>query len=223
MLSSKNIIKWFFKYLLTGIGIAMVVFGTIFLVAAFQCNTKLKEMKQPLIQIPIDLSKPGQYTTTLPTVENYFHGLILMIEAKQQFSDINTLEEFAEELRGHAIIQREDGRVVGKIDLSVCCPAFWQKPPETICFVVLETFPEYEGQNSQLLVTITQGAAKLDGIKQTLIARYNLCGLESTLVFISTAVGIALTLGGLGITVPMSIHIIRKFRKKRTLTEESKV
>ncbi len=218
MKSKKSIWLWILKTLLFLFGIALLAGGGIYLTSAVRVSKIVKKMQQPLIQFPVDFSKPGEYKEGIPSVQNYFHGLGIDLEVHSSTALPEKSKNLLEGLAGQAILSKEDGESVGRIVLSkeefVVYDERLQSPGE-VCLRSLESFPEFTDENCVLTLTVMQGVPGLRDTKQTLSLRYNLCGMESLLVLMNSVFGVVLSLAGLGITVPLFIHGIKRFRQRK--------
>ncbi len=218
---TKSKILMCFKICLILVATAMIVFGGICLKEAYGMNEIIKEMKEPLVQMPIDLSRPNKYSIALPPVREYFHGLVLLIQLQTAEKDESQLEQLVEGIGGVAIITEANDKVIHEFtvteDRLMCYPS--RRASEELAYIsFLERIPEYASENSQLIIEIDQEAKKLDGIEQTLIVKYNLCGLESLTLLIVSGVGVVSTLIGLGIGI---LTIVSFRRKKKTRVKDS--
>ena len=207
---TKNILIICLKFFLIIVALAFGIFGGICLKEAFAMNDVIKEMKKPLVQMPIDISKPITVSKELPPVREYFHGLGLWIELKTTEKDESVLGTLVEGIGGVVSITEADDEVIHRFTIKeddlICYPSR-QGVDKSAYIAFLERIPEFASNSSQLTIQIDQEAKKLNGVEQTLIVKYNLCGLESLNLMIVSGVGIISTLAGLGVGIPTIVSL----------------
>lgn len=212
----RNTIGWVLKISFLLLGILLLAAGGYFFHRTIKAHQTAEAMKKPLAQIPIDITVHNQYAVSLPAVQKYFHGIALIIESTVPDTEPLEPEQYLEQLQGSAVITDSTNQIVGQLNFTqgdFFGEAVGQGSSQKLYFQMLETFPEYAADSSRLDVNISRGAPRLKGTEQTLTIRYNLCGLEATLVAISAIFGTVITIIGLALAVPLSIHTVRRLKQ----------
>ncbi len=172
-------------------------------------------MEGPLIEMPIDLSRPGEYSQEMPPVKEYFHGLALRVRTPAGALSNRQSDQFLAGLRGEVIVSMSDGKVIHRFGFSeddFFCPAGRDVAQGFLYFAFVDRIPQYAGEQSRLTVRVDQPAAALAGVEQTLTVAYALCGLDSLNVLILAGIGTVSVLAGLGIAIPVAVSL-RKPKK----------
>lgn len=193
----------------------LFAFGGICIRSAIQLRAAVKEMERPLIDMPIDLSRPGEYSQEMPPVKEYFHGLALRVRIPAGTLSNRQPDQLLAGLRGEVIVNMPDGKVIHRFGFSeedFLCPTGRDVTQGSLYFAFVDRIPQYAGEQSRLTVRVDQSGAALAGVEQTLTAAYALCGLDSLNVLILAGIGTVSVLAGLGIAIPVAVSL-RKPKK----------
>ncbi|HOK67727.1 MAG TPA: hypothetical protein PK054_06755 [Anaerohalosphaeraceae bacterium] len=204
----KKFFSFFWKLLLLLFGVGLFVLGMHFAYSGLKIHKKVQQLSRPLLETDVDFSAPTEYTFSLPAVEYYFHGLGLGLEVNVP----GPVQEKAclKGLQCTAILVKGNGEPVGTLDLNennFFVYSDYEPLLGTISFHSLESFSGYEAENSRLTLKVIQGADGLKGCGQRLTVFYRLCGLEKQLASICAFFAAILGTAGLGITIPLTLHL----------------
>ncbi|MCK4627078.1 MAG: hypothetical protein KAV00_17330, partial [Phycisphaerae bacterium] len=163
---------WFFVI----IAIAFTVGGVYLFMEARAHKSKVDQAKQATpIQLTVDLSKPGKFHGSFKQTFTGAHCQYLKLQIQPEFSSEEELKEALQELEGTLTLTNAYGEEVWRDELSsdTVNTNFCQETGSYL-FISMRTVPL---GTYRLTVEVTNGAAGLSGRKQTLIAKYFLCGL----------------------------------------------
>ncbi|MBE0536381.1 MAG: hypothetical protein IH624_11990, partial [Phycisphaerae bacterium] len=190
--SKRNLI-FCVRVCVAGAGLVLLVFGGVCFKAAYEIHGEVEAMSRPLVEMAVDLSQAGTYSAVLGPVERYFHGIGLHIEIETAERDGGQLAKLFEGIGGTATITDGDGEVVCKLAVAaegLACYATRREAGARAWAMFLERVPQYEAGHSTLTLEIDRPAGGLAGVRQMFVAKYNLCGLESSLSLIAAVVGV---------------------------------
>ncbi|QDU55307.1 hypothetical protein [Aeoliella mucimassa] len=132
----------------------------------------------------IDLSQPQQITLPFHQTCSISHGEGFYLDAPQlSDEDKQDLPTLFAGLDGSIEICDTAGNIVSSVEMHDEYVYYWD---DQIMLAKLDPFEEGEYQAT---ILIRSGATKLAGIDQTLLAAYQLCGLERLAVTMSAVIG----------------------------------
>jgi len=128
------------------------------------------------ICLEVDLSRPGEYEGGFRHSFTGAHGTVLQIETDTPLPSPEKIKEMFAGLSGHLAIADCNGDVVYKSDYTSDDVGCWKAcEGQWIPMLGLGRFPTGA---YVLRFTVTHGAPGLANIPHTLVARYELCGME---------------------------------------------
>ena len=153
--------------------------GVFFLVEARRIRCEFyKNLKEKTIDIPVDLSQPGEFSSTLKQTweicDSQEINLYLPTAASQ-----TSISELLASLKYNCQIKSSEGNiVVDANNESAGLPnGAWEGRPDNNTIPLLYFYPFDSGMYT-LTLTVTSGAPKLAGMEQRLVGQYRPCGLE---------------------------------------------
>ncbi|MFA6562176.1 MAG: hypothetical protein WCV00_09755 [Verrucomicrobiia bacterium] len=158
------------------------------------------------IDIPVDLSKPGQFTGGFAQTCHISHGEAICLAVPTDVVAKTTWTNLLSNLRFVSQIQDRNGKEELKEEFTG--EPFGRDHLIDGDFVLLMFRPFADG-TYQMALTVTQGAPALHGVPQRLVARYMLCGMELMPAIIAKMMGIG------GLIIAAAIVVITVWRAKR--------
>ncbi len=195
------------------IAVAFTVGGVYLFMVAHAEESKLDQAKQATpIQLTVDLSKPGKFHGSFKQTFTIAHSQYLKLQIQPDFSSEEELKEALQGLEGTLTLTNAHGEEVWRDELpsdTVATDSY----RETGLYLFI-SIPIVPLGTYQLTVEVTNGAAGLSGRKQTLIAKYFLCGLLHIAVFIVRllAVGCWVVATAIGLV----LFFLRRRRLRKT-------
>ena len=154
----------------------------------------------------VDLSKPGRFTTAFRQTCHRAHGEAIYVSIPATDAQNQDVDQLLEGLEGTITVTDAGGNevVVGEIGSQfgdMRYGAFTlQDDRIMVCYFTPFAKGDYVAQ-----INITRGAEKLAGTKQTMFAKYELCGLERFSALIAAGFSVLCALPGLVISLFVAI------------------
>lgn len=168
------------------------IFGAVY--SAFEAvnhNAKFQSwlVAQPLC-VEIDLSQPSETTAPFRQTCSISHGEIITLDCKYGEVDPNP-SELLDGLEGVVVISDAEGNQVSSTNFSDKSAYVWYDR------IALADVDPFATGDYIATIHVHSGAPALVSRKQTLIAEYQLCGLEQFPTYIAR--GLACIFGGVGL------------------------
>ncbi|MFZ2642882.1 MAG: hypothetical protein WA117_17945 [Verrucomicrobiia bacterium] len=169
------------------------------------------------IDIPVDFSKPGQFTGGFVQTCHISHGEAICLAVPSNTVANTTWSKLLADLQFVSLIQDQSGHEITRVEFTGESLA---RDHLIDGAILLVTFQPFENGTYRMTLTVKQGAPALRGVPQHLVARYMLCGMEKMPSFIAMVMGI----GGLVIAaVILAITACVAKRKQTTGAQRTPV
>ena len=188
--------------------------GIFFLITSHNCRRDFyRWQKANLIDISIDMSVSGQFAGTFVQTCQVSHGETLCLLLPSNIVASSTWTNLLKDLR--FVVQIQDGSGREKVRGEFTGELFWRDYLLDGAIPLLQ-FAPFEKGTYRLELTVTEGVPSLQGVRQHLVARYILCGLEMMPAFITMALGV----GGVVIGAIIALVTALVARRNRKMTTE---
>lgn len=185
--------------------IILVVVGLFFLGSAYYNWQRLTDMsKAKLVNIEVDFSKPGNYSSSFYVSSAIALGLQLELKFDWPASGKDAALPKLDGLEGKVSVADENGQVVGCSDFTSedFYPVTYSDEPNG--YYMMVHCPFSAKGDFTLTIDIVRPAGALRNSRQILTGRFLICGLQTIpALFLSVA---GLTSAGLGVKMMRSKH-----------------
>ena len=193
------------------VGAVALVLGSHFLaryVGFSQAMTGV-EVAEPM-RLRVDLSRPGEYVGELDQTASFTCKQVLRVETAKPFASSEDARAALAGLSGHLAIKDAGGKVVYETEVNP--EAFWVDPagPDFRPGFLFSPIPRGK---YKVVLSVQQGAPALNDIRQELVGRYLLCGIERIqAAFLGAAALVSFTVCG-----AMALVIVVVTKRKRSV------
>jgi len=127
------------------------------------------------VEMPVDLSKPGHYSSSLVQVCPKCHSQVFCLSVPPQVAGKTAPTELLAGLQAKCTITDGAGKVIVSEALTSALP--WEDRLFRRAIPLFSICP-FERGTYTLSLSVTEGAAALAGVRQVFLARYRFCGIE---------------------------------------------
>jgi hypothetical protein len=196
-----------------GIALLLAAAGVVFLLDAYRYHRDFYRWQEARpVDIPVDLSQPGEFTATFLQTCRISHGEALCLVLPHERVAGTTWPSQLSNLRFLCRILDMDGKEKMREELTDELPCGDGLLEGTIPLV---WFAPFGNGTYEMTFTVTQGAPALRGVPQRLIGRYWLCGLEMRVAVGLMIMGIAAMLVAAVVAgITAMVVFVRKLEEK---------
>ncbi len=156
----------------------------------------------------VDLSKPGRTTATFRQTCDISHSEVLLLRVETDVSKTGDPAELLDGLAGRiAIVDRSGREVFGEVLEDQ--PTY---EPQPAGFIGLTRFHPFPVGDYTIRLDVRHGAPALAGRRQTLLARYEFCGIEQMPVLASEFFALVTAVPGLILATVLIFQRVRRSR-----------
>jgi len=159
---------------------------------AFRMNAEFHQWldARPL-ETAIDLSQPGETTVPFHQTCSISHGEALYLTCDLGGDSKQKLEELFATLTGNVVIKDLNGNEIESVKINNKTVQYWDDE------ITLTGFAPFRTGDYIATIRVDTGAAALVNKKQTIYAKYQLCGLEKMPAMIAGAFAVGVGIIGL--------------------------
>jgi hypothetical protein len=208
------------RIILAVVAVALITQAITFASAYWRIERNFTEsMVARPVSLSVDLSQPAQYTARFQQTCSSAHGEAICLAIDPANAKDGALEKLLEGLDGRITISDCAGTEVRKVGIDAESRAKSQdcrRPavgPGEIEIAYFHPFPISEYSAT---ITVTKGAPGLRGAKQTVFAKYELCGMERMPALIAAILGWACGVPGIVLAVIAAVRFYKHGIWRRT-------